>query len=85
VKIGDQTTSISCVEDGISHQNTRVCLKMAGSDVTQTFYWLLKKCSFPYKDCQPQILQDAMLLTQLKENFCHVDLNVCGSQVTVLF
>lgn len=28
VKIGDQTTSISCVEDGVSHQNTRVCLKI---------------------------------------------------------
>lgn len=74
VDVGDQKTSVSCVEDGISHPATRVRLEYGGSDVTQTFHWLLKKCAFPYKDCDPAQPQDAILLKQLKENFCHVNL-----------
>lgn len=74
VDVGDQKTSVSCVEDGISHPATRVRLEYGGADVTQTFHWLLKKCAFPYKDCDTTTYQDAMLLKQLKEQFCHVNL-----------
>jgi actin-related protein len=35
VDVGDQKTSISCVEDGISHPATRVHLNYGGADVTQ--------------------------------------------------
>jgi len=80
VDIGDQKISISCVEDAISHPNTRVSLKFGGSDVTMTFFWLLQKCSFPYKECQTQNYQDAALLNHLKEQYCHIDLDICGSQ-----
>lgn len=45
-----------------------------------SFFWLLQKCSFPYKECQPANNQDAVLLNHLKESSCHIDLNVCGSQ-----
>ena len=80
VDVGDQKTSVSCVEDGISHRNTRVRMDYGGGDITQTFFWLLQKCAFPYKDCDPSDKLDALLLSQLKKDFCHVDLNVCGSQ-----
>ncbi|XP_012261111.1 actin-related protein 8 [Athalia rosae] len=80
VDVGDQKTSVSCVEDGISHRNTRVRMDFGGADITQTFFWLLQKCSFPYKSCNASNRLDALLLDQLKRDFCHVDLNVCGSQ-----
>lgn len=74
VDVGDQKTSVSCVEDGISHPNTRVRLEYGGADVTQTLHWLLEKCAFPYKECDERRPQDAMLLKSLKEDFCHVNL-----------
>ncbi|XP_043505064.1 actin-related protein 8 isoform X1 [Polistes fuscatus] len=80
VDVGDQKTSVSCVEDGISHRNTRVRMDYGGGDITLTFLWLLQKCAFPYKSCDPSDKLDALLLNQLKKDFCHVDLNICGSQ-----
>lgn len=78
VDVGDQKTSVSCVEDGISHRNTRVRIDYGGGDITQTFYWLLQKCAFPYKNCDTSNQIDALLISQLKKESCHVDLNVCG-------
>lgn len=80
VDIGAEKTSISCVDDAISHTNTRIRMDYGGGDITQAFFWLLQKCAFPYKLCDPTNKLDACLLNQLKEDFCHVDLNVCGSQ-----
>ncbi|XP_056644802.1 actin-related protein 8 [Diorhabda sublineata] len=80
IDVGDQKTSVSCVEDGICHQNTRVRLDYGGGDITQVFFWLLQKCAFPYKDCTDKNKLDTMLLRKLKEDFCHVNLDVCGSQ-----
>lgn len=51
-----------------------------GGDITQTFFWLLQKSAFPYKTCEPMNILDALLLDKLKKQFCHVDLNICGSQ-----
>ncbi|KAG5680111.1 hypothetical protein PVAND_009637 [Polypedilum vanderplanki] len=79
VDIGDQKISISCVEDCISHPNTRVSLKFGSGDCTMAFWWLLQKSSFPYKECQPSNNQDAALLNHLKEEYCHIDLDVCGA------
>ncbi|KAJ8949260.1 hypothetical protein NQ318_022773 [Aromia moschata] len=106
VDVGDQKTSVSCVEDGICHPNTRVShkerdgeglsnsgviaapaerrqstrLEYGGGDITQIFYWLLQKCAFPYKECSDKNKLDTMLLRKLKEDFCHVNLDICGSQ-----
>ncbi|XP_055383473.1 actin-related protein 8 isoform X2 [Condylostylus longicornis] len=80
IDVGDQKTSVSCVEDGISHPSTRVRLEYGGGDVTQTFYYLLQKCAFPYKECDNNNIQDALLLKKLKEDYCHVNLDICGSQ-----
>lgn len=80
VDVGAQKISVSCVEDAISHKDTRVRMDYGSADVTQTFFWLLQKSAFPYKLCDPINKLDALLLDQLKIDFCHVDLNVCGSQ-----
>ncbi|XP_055911693.1 actin-related protein 8 [Eupeodes corollae] len=80
VDVGDQKTSISCVEDGISQPSTRVRLEYGGAHVTQVFHCLLDKCSFPYKECNDNNLKDVFLLKQLKEKYCHVNLDICGSQ-----
>ncbi|KAF2884364.1 hypothetical protein ILUMI_21813 [Ignelater luminosus] len=80
VDVGDQKTSVSCVEDGLCHPNTRVRLDYGGGDITQVFYWLLQKCAFPYKSCSDRNKLDTMLLRKLKEDFCHVNLDICGSQ-----
>lgn len=79
VDVGDQKTSISCVDDGISQPATRVRLPYGGADITQCYYWLLKKCGFPFKECNDTVQRDAMLLHSLKESNCHLDLNLCGS------
>lgn len=81
VDIGDEKCSISCVEDGISHPETRVRLSYGGGDVTQVFLNLLRKCSFPYKECDVEKgYTDAALIMYLKERFCHLTLDVCGAQ-----
>ncbi|XP_075228327.1 actin-related protein 8 isoform X2 [Lycorma delicatula] len=80
VDCGHQKTSVSCVEDGISHPATRVRMGFGGGDITQALHWLLQKCAFPYKTCDPKnSMLDAMLLQQLKHDCCHVNLDVCGS------
>uniref|UniRef100_A0A1I8PHQ0 Uncharacterized protein n=2 Tax=Stomoxys calcitrans TaxID=35570 RepID=A0A1I8PHQ0_STOCA len=81
VDLGDQKCSISCVEDGISHPDTRVRLGYGSGDVTQVLFALLKKCSFPYKECNiDNDYSDAALIKNLKEQYCHLNLEVCGAQ-----
>ncbi|CAB3385566.1 Hypothetical predicted protein [Cloeon dipterum] len=78
IDVGDQKTSISCVDDGMSQPSTRIRLDYGGGDVTVVYFWLLQKCSFPHKGCNPTRRNDAVLLQKLKEDFCHVDLDICG-------
>lgn len=52
----------------------QVRLEYGGADVTQAFHWLLKKSAFPYKEFDEKLPQDAILMKNLKEEFCHVDL-----------
>lgn len=73
VDVGDQKTSICCVEDGISQKNTRLTMDFGGSDITRCFYWLLKRVGFPYKKCNLGERMDALFLQELKETYCHLD------------
>ena len=78
--VGDQKTSISCVEDGISNPETRIHLDYGGSDITQVFHYLLEQIEFPYTDCQPMCRSyDAQLIEKLKTENCHLDLDICGT------
>ncbi|XP_061592580.1 actin-related protein 8 isoform X2 [Cololabis saira] len=80
VDVGDQKTSICCVEDGVSHRNSRLCLAYGGSDVTRAFFQLLQRAGFPYRDCQLSNRLDCQLLQHLKETFCHLDQDISGLQ-----
>lgn len=130
VDVGDQKTSLCCVEDGVSHRNSRlawliygyklfssyrfncrlwskfrrlihscdplcmvaadcwfvnrddihmcvivsrVCLAYGGSDVTRTFFWLLQRAGFPYRECHLANRLDCQLLQHLKETLCHLE------------
>ncbi|KAM3846294.1 actin-related protein 8 isoform 4-T4 [Vipera latastei] len=78
VDVGDQKTSICCVEDGVSHHNTRLRLTYGGSDISRCFYWLMQRAGFPYRDCQLVKKTDCLLLQHLKETFCHLDQDLSG-------
>ncbi|KAG7999659.1 Actin-related protein 8 [Nibea albiflora] len=80
VDVGDQKTSLCCVEDGVSHRNSRLCLAYGGADVTRTFFWLLQRAGFPYRDCQLSSRLDCQLLQHLKETFCHLNQDISGLQ-----
>uniref|UniRef100_A0A1A9VSH4 Uncharacterized protein n=1 Tax=Glossina austeni TaxID=7395 RepID=A0A1A9VSH4_GLOAU len=81
VDVGDQKCSISCVEDGVSHPDTRVRLGYGGGDVTQVFLTLLQKNNFPYKKCNVnENYSDAALVMSLKESMCHLNLEICETQ-----
>ncbi|XP_020314964.1 actin-related protein 8 isoform X1 [Oncorhynchus kisutch] len=80
VDVGDQKTSLCCVEDGVSHRNSRLCLAYGGADVTRCFFWLLQRAGFPYRECQLSNRLDCILLQQLKETFCHLDQDISGLQ-----
>ncbi|MGH0140671.1 UNVERIFIED_CONTAM: hypothetical protein FKN15_037779 [Acipenser sinensis] len=73
IDVGDQKTSVCCVEDGVSHRNSRLCLAYGGLDVTRCFFWLIQRAGFPYRECQLSSKTDCLLLQQLKENFCHLE------------
>ncbi|XP_017085639.1 actin-related protein 8 isoform X2 [Drosophila eugracilis] len=81
VDIGAQKTSIACIEDGISQLDARVRLPYGGGDLDQVLLLLLRKCGFPYRECNVQeSYVDAHLLDELKEKFCHLNVSVCGAQ-----
>lgn len=81
VDIGAQKTSIACIEDGISQLDARVRLDYGGGDIDQVLLMLLRKCGFPYRECNVQdSYVDAQLLDELKERFCHLNASVCGAQ-----
>ncbi|KAM4721654.1 actin-related protein 8 isoform 1-T4 [Rhinophrynus dorsalis] len=80
VDIGDQKTSVCCVEDGISHRNTRLCLAYGGSDVTRCLFWLMQRAGFPYRECQLSNKLDCLLLQHLKETYAHLDQDISGLQ-----
>ncbi|XP_055024327.2 actin-related protein 8 [Misgurnus anguillicaudatus] len=80
VDVGDEKTSVCCVEDGVSHRNSRLCLAYGGSDVTRCFFWLMQRAGFPYRECRLTNKLDFILLQQLKESFCHLDQDISGLQ-----
>ena len=49
-------------------------MEYGGSDITQAFFWLLRRAAFPVKPCKPSDPVDAMILTQLKEDYCHLNM-----------
>jgi len=70
VDMGAQKTSISCVEDGMVIDNSRVNLKYGGRDVTETFVKMILYNHFPYADINLKRRYDFLLAEELKQKFC---------------
>lgn len=66
VDIGDQKTSVSCVEDGMIVENSRVNLKMGGQDITNLFVKMMIHNHFPYAEINLKRRYDYLLAEELK-------------------
>ncbi|CAG5136172.1 unnamed protein product, partial [Candidula unifasciata] len=73
VDVGDQKTSISCVEDGISHRVSRLTMEFGGSDVSRLFHSLLARCGVALPELNLNHPADVVQLQALKETCCHLD------------
>ncbi|CAG8507119.1 11868_t:CDS:10 [Ambispora leptoticha] len=70
VDIGAQTTSITCVEDGMCIPDSRIYLNYGCDDITIFFLRLLKRSRFPYEEIDLNRSYDWMLAEEMKERFC---------------
>ncbi|VDP02693.1 unnamed protein product, partial [Schistosoma mattheei] len=50
INIGEQKTSVSCVEDGVAHTETRIILPVGRSDVLRVFHSLVLPNGFCNKE-----------------------------------
>lgn len=69
VDMGAQKTSISCVEDGMVIEESRVNLKSGGYDVTETFVKMMLFDRFNYADFNLMRRHDFLLAEELKEAY----------------
>ncbi|KPI36532.1 putative actin-related protein 8 [Cyphellophora attinorum] len=72
VDIGDQKTSISCIEDGMIVENSRVNLKVGGNDITNLFVKMILYNHFPYADINLKRRHDYLLAEELKHKLLTV-------------
>ena len=70
VDVGAQKTSISCVEDGLCIEDSRINLKFGGYDVTETFMKMMLYDHFPYQDINLRRRYDFLLAEELKIKYC---------------
>ncbi|KAI9485473.1 MAG: hypothetical protein EXX96DRAFT_473196 [Benjaminiella poitrasii] len=70
VDIGAQTTSISCIEDGVCQVDSRMSIRLGGDDVTKTFTSFLLKNKFPYTEIDSSKTYDWRLAETLKQKWC---------------
>ncbi|KAL6706565.1 Actin-like protein arp8 [Coniothyrium glycines] len=73
VDLGAQKTSICCVDEGLCVEESRVNLKMGGSDITETFLKMMLYGHFPYSDMNLKRRYDFLLAEELKQKFCSMD------------
>ncbi|KAL2128142.1 hypothetical protein VTI74DRAFT_9613 [Chaetomium olivicolor] len=70
VDVGAQKTSISCVEDGLCVEDSRINLKFGGYDVTETFIKMMLYDNFPYQEINLRRRYDFLLAEELKIKYC---------------
>ncbi|KAJ2552845.1 actin-like protein arp8 [Coemansia sp. RSA 1878] len=75
VDVGAQKTSITCVEDGHCSPESRVTTMYGGDDITRFLYHLFVRSHFPYANARLSRSHDWMLLNDLRERFCTVNLS----------
>ena len=69
VDMGAQKTSISCVEDGMVIEHSRINLKMGGNDVTEIMIKMMLYNHFPYQTINLRTRYDFQLAEELKAKF----------------
>jgi actin-related protein 8 len=69
VDMGAQKTSISCIEDGMVLEDSRVNLKYGGYDLMETFIKMMLFDGFNYADFNLMRRHDFLLAEELKEQF----------------
>ena len=69
VDIGAQKTSVSCIEDGMVIEESRINLKYGGYDVTETFMKMMLFDRLNYSDLNLMRRHDFMLAEELKQGF----------------
>ncbi|KAK7483653.1 hypothetical protein BaRGS_00025086 [Batillaria attramentaria] len=84
VDIGDQKTSVCCVEDGISHKATRITMEYGGSDVSRCLHWLLRRSGASLPEINLNFAPGILQLMELKEAFCHLDQDRLGVRPHVM-
>ncbi|KAF4121136.1 actin-related protein 8 [Geosmithia morbida] len=70
VDVGAQKTSVTCVEDGLCLEDSRVNLKYGGYDITDTFLKMMLYDNFPYQDINLRRRYDFLLAEELKMRHC---------------
>jgi actin-related protein 8 len=70
VDVGAQKTSITCVEDGLCIEDSRINLKYGGFDVTETFTKMMLHDWFPYQEINLRRRYDFLLAEELKIKHC---------------
>lgn len=84
VDVGDQKTSVSCVEDGLSHRASRFTMEYGGSDVSRLFHSLLARCGVSLSELNLARPPDVVQMQGLKETSCHLNQDQHGvSQQTL--
>lgn len=69
VDVGAQKTSVSCVEDGMCIEDSRVNLKYGGYDVTETFMKMMLFDHLHYSDLNLMRRHDFLLAEELKSQY----------------
>lgn len=86
VHVGGERASVTCVDDGLLLQDTRMHLDYGGEDVTQFLYSLLQRANFAYSDCDPgKRIADAAILEDLKKQMITLDPTQLGMYVYNFF
>lgn len=70
VDVGAQKTSVTCVEDGLCIDDSRINMKYGGYDITETFIKMMLYDNFPYQDINLQRRYDFLLAEELKIKHC---------------
>ena len=70
VDVGAQKTSVTCVEDGLCIEDSRINMKYGGADITDTFIKMMLYDNFPYQDINLQRRYDFLLAEELKIKHC---------------
>lgn len=70
VDVGAQKTSVTCVEDGLCIEDSRINMKYGGFDVTETFLKMMLFDNFPYQDINLRRRYDFLLAEELKIKHC---------------